>query len=109
MRRITIASAVIIVLGATASNALAHDQWADGGPVPAWVKQQCCGVSDAHHLRPAQVHVTAAGYRIDGYREVIPQKTLLPSQDGDWWVFYRDYPNGTQSQVYCFFGPPQGS
>jgi hypothetical protein len=34
----------------------AHDYWADGKPVPNWVKTSCCGPADAHHLRPDQVH-----------------------------------------------------
>ena len=89
--------------------ALAHDQWADGGPVPAWVKEQCCGLADAHHLTPEQVHVTSDGFRIDGYTRAIREDRLLPSPDGSWWVFYRTYDDGSQSAVYCFFGPPNGS
>ena len=89
--------------------AWAHDKWADGEAVPAWVKRQCCGVSDAHHLRSDQVHVTADGYRLDGYKTTVPDNQRLPSPDGSWWVFYRDYADGTQSPIYCFFGPVQGS
>ncbi len=89
--------------------ARAHDVWADGEAVPGWVKQQCCGISDAHHLRSDQVHTTADGYRLDGYNAVVLDRQRLPSPDGSWWVFYRDYPDGTQSPVYCFFGPVQGS
>ena len=83
-----------------AQRATAHDVWADGDPVPAWVKAQCCGISDAHHLRAEQVHVTAEGYRLDGYRAIVGESRLLPSPDGTWWVFYRDYADGSQSSVY---------
>lgn len=93
----------------TTGVALAHDQWSDGEPVPNWVKSQCCGISDAHHLRAEQVHVTAGGYRLDGYGQILPENQLQPSPDGSWWVFYRDYPDGSQSSVYCFFGPENGS
>ena len=93
----------------TSLSAAAHDQWADGGPVPAWVKAQCCGASDAHHLTPDQVHVTPDGYKLDGYTRVIREDRLLPSPDGSWWVFYRTYDDGSQSTVYCFFGPERGS
>src|SRR3954471_16032782 len=31
--------------------AVAHDQWSDGSPIPAWVSNYCCGVADAHRLR----------------------------------------------------------
>jgi hypothetical protein len=92
-----------------ASHVQAHERWADGGSVPPWVKAQCCGAADAHHLTPAQVHVTPTGYKVDGYDTIIPEARLLPSPDGEWWVFYRDKVNGNQGPVYCFFGPTQGS
>ena len=44
----------------------AHDHWVTGEPVPAWVKTECCGPKDAHHLRPDQVRRNAAGdYVVD--------------------------------------------
>lgn len=87
----------------------AHERWSNSEPIPAWVKEQCCGPTDVHHLRPDQVHLTADGYLLDGYRALINESHLTPSPDGEWWVFYRDYPDGSQSAVYCFFGPIQGS
>ena len=87
----------------------AHDAWSNGDPVPAWVKEQCCGPADAHHLSAEQVHVTPDGYRLDGYTRVIREDRLLPSPDGSWWGFYRNYDDGSQSTVYCFFGPERGS
>ena len=89
--------------------ARAHDEWANGDPIPGWVKSQCCGPSDAHHLTAEQVHVTPEGYRLDGYSRVIKEDRLLPSPDGSWWVFYRNFDDGSQSTVYCFFGPNRGS
>ena len=52
-------------------------------------------------------------YEIDGYHGnggKISKKVAIPSQDGNYWIFYRDYPETTQSQssqsgVYCFFVP----
>ncbi len=88
-----------------AAGASAHDQWANGEPVPAWVKRACCGPEDAHHLQPDQVHVSPAGWRVDGYRGAIPNGTELPSPDGSYWIFYRDLSDGSQSSVYCFFVP----
>ncbi len=87
----------------------AHERWASGDPVPAWVKAQCCGPADAHRLTAGQVHLTPEGYRVDGYSRAIKQDRLLPSPDGSWWVFYRDYDDGSQSTVYCFFGPEPAS
>jgi hypothetical protein len=109
MKPLPVFTALLVGCGAWAAPARAHDTLADGEPVPAWVKSQCCGVSDAHHLTAQQVHATTGGYRLDGYSQVIADKQKLPSPDGTWWVFYRDYPDGSQSSVYCFFGPDEGS
>ena len=94
---------------ACASPAQAHERWANGDPIPAWVKAECCGPADAHHLTSDQVHEVDGGFQVDGYDDkgvprTIPAGKLLPSQDGDWWVFYRRYEDGTVSPVYCIFG-----
>jgi hypothetical protein len=94
---------------AMSAPAPAHDRWVDGSAVPAWVARQCCGPADAHHLRPDQVHRVADGYAVDGYKYHIPEPRLDPSPDGEWWLFYRTYPDGDQSPPYCFFGPAMGS
>ena len=71
-----------------AAPAVAHDQWANGDPVAGWVKSACCGPADAHHLRPDQVTLNARGdYVVDGYREPLPARIALPSQDGNYWIF----------------------
>ena len=87
------------------SAAHAHDRWDNGEPVPAWVKTECCGPKDAHHLRPDQVRRNAAGdYVVDIYPDPIPAHMALPSQDGDYWLFfYNDY--GFYGGVRCFFVP----
>jgi hypothetical protein len=86
--------------------AQAHDVWANGKDVPPWVKAACCGPEDVHHLRPDQVHrVSDDYYMVDGYNRRIPARNALPSQDGDYWIFYRDDGSGAQSTVYCFFVP----
>ena len=106
---------LIAILGALAAvPACAHDQWANGAPVPFWVKSSCCGPADAHHLTPDQVHRYSDYYRVDGYNRRIPIAVALPSQDGDYWIFYREKDgapgvngagSGGQSGVYCFFVP----
>jgi hypothetical protein len=106
---------LIAILAALAAlPACAHDQWSNGAPIPAWVKTSCCGPEDAHHLTPDQVHRYDDYYRVDGYHRRIPIAVALPSQDGDYWIFYRDKDgapgiNGAgsdgQSGVYCFFVP----
>jgi hypothetical protein len=87
-------------------SAYAHNEWADGSKIPDWVKASCCGPADAHHLRPDQVHrVSDDYYMVDGYTHRIPANQALPSQDGDYWIFYRDDGASGQSGVYCFFVP----
>ena len=86
----------------------AHDVWANGEVVPDWVKKSCCGPQDVHHLQPDQVHVTPQGWRVDGYPDVIPMGSEMPSQDGDYWIFYRVLSNGDYTRVYCFFAPFSG-
>ena len=104
-----LALGVAAVLACASATARAHDRWADGEPVPAWVREQCCGPADAHHLRADQVHRTPEGYVIDGYAYRIPEPRLDPSPDGEWWLFYRTYPDGGQSPPFCFFGPDLAS
>ena len=104
------------------SPTLAHDYWANGKGVPEWVKNACCGPADAHHLRPDQVHRSENYYYVDGYSSRIPAGKALPSEDGDYWIFYTDaglqcapvIGDGAsqkcrlvdqQSDVYCFFVP----
>jgi hypothetical protein len=87
--------------------ACAHEQWANGNPVPDWVKSSCCGPEDVHHLTAQQVHAMSDGWHVEGYRDVLPYGRELPSQDGDYWIFYKSYPDGSQTPVYCFFAPPK--
>lgn len=47
MLRLVLAVSVVYC----SSPAVAHDQLANGEGVPAWVKSQCCGVSDAHQSK----------------------------------------------------------
>jgi len=101
-----IARIAVLLFALSAGGAEAHDYWSDGKPVPDWVKASCCGPADAHHLRPDQVHrISDDFYAVDGYVRRIPVGQALPSQDGDYWIFYRDDGDGSQSGVYCFFVP----
>jgi hypothetical protein len=103
-----IAAGVGIAFGMPLS-AWAHDQWADGSPVPAWVKSKCCGERDVHHLKPEQVHRVDGGYLVDGHDGVIPLSQTDPSQDGDYWIFGSTVRSGDDppkiGDVRCFFIP----
>jgi hypothetical protein len=102
MCRSITALAVALALFRTAH---AQDRWNNGEPVPAWVKTVCCGPNDVRHLRPEQVRRNAAGdYEVDIYPFPIPARMALPSQDGEYWLFfYKDY--GLDGMVRCFFVP----
>jgi hypothetical protein len=88
----------------------AHDRWGDGGQIPAWVKQSCCGENDVHWYRPEAVKVTARGYELPNYPAVIPMDEALPSpsNDGLYWVFFAKRQDGAAPAVYCFYVPPTG-
>jgi hypothetical protein len=79
--------------------------------IPDWIQSTCCGPEDVHHLTAAQVQRNDDGtYQVDGYRQPIPAARAQPSQDSDYWIFYRDTASSTggdssQSGVYCFFIP----
>ena len=101
---------------ASVLSATSHDEWANGQPVPAWIKAACCGPADAHRLRPDQVHDMGEYYQVDGYSKQIakfmlvdghrvPAYNVIPSQDGSYWLFYRDQITGGQSDPFCFFVP----
>ena len=104
-----LAIVVALLMIALAGRARAHDRWANNEPVPPWVKSVCCGPEDVHHLRPEQVQISPDGYRVDGYPDPIPVEQALPSPDGDYWIFYKRFPAGDVSKVYCFFTPFSGT
>ncbi len=83
-----------------------HDQWSNGSPVPAWIKQYCCGPDDIHHYRGDQVRVTPEGFILPDYPDAVPFEKALPSMDGDYWAFFKVYPGGGMTSVICFFAPP---
>ena len=88
-----------------ASLAQAHDKWADGTKVPAWVKSICCGEGDAH-MDPKLTR-TDQGYLVDNLIYPKPYALVLPSQDGHVWAFYNP-DMGPGAAVYCLFIPMTG-
>ena len=109
LKRSAAAVAALVALGAPAN---AHTQWANGEPVPSWVRAICCGPNDVHHLRPDQVSLRGDGYHIEGYPDAIPESNAQPSPDGEYWAFYRAVSTDagvSYSNIYCFFTPFQGT
>lgn len=96
----------LLVLLTGLGMARAHDRWADGSPVPAWVKSFCCGPADVHHYAYSEVKVTPEGLMLPDYHKPVPLSRALPSEDGDYWAFFITYANGEQSEIYCLFVPP---
>jgi len=84
---------------------IAHERWADGTPVPAWIKAACCGVADAHRLTVGQIKHVDGGWLIEGYNYLVPDDRVAPSQDEFVWIFYRSYGDGVQSRPFCVFIP----
>ncbi len=107
MRSQGLAGGLLLAGAFVAGPALAHDYWADGEPVPAWVKASCCGPQDVHHLRAGAVHIMADGYHIDGLTTVIPIARALPSPDGSYWGFW-NAGNEPNPVIFCFFAPVNG-
>jgi hypothetical protein len=98
----------ILLMCAIPAPADAHDFWSNGDKVPAWVKAECCGPQDVHHLRPGAVHIEQDGYHIDGIKTVVPIARALPSPDGDYWAFWN--PAGEpEPAIFCFFAPLNGA
>lgn len=102
---LAVLAALIFILLVMASPSQAHNAWADGSKIPDWVKASCCGPADAHRLQPEQITRDGDYYLVEGYRRPIPVSQALPSQDGNYWVFYKDLDNGDQSGIYCLFVP----
>ena len=92
---------------AFAGHAYAHDEWGDGTPVPAWVKEACCGPKDVHRLRADQcVQMSNGNWRVDGYKGEVNKlgPIYMNEHDGYCWAFYNDFGNaGQQSNMYCLF------
>ena len=86
-----------------AERAAGHDQWANGSPVPSWVKAACCGPDEAHRLTLAQFHKVTTGWAIEGIANVVPDDRVFPSQDGWVWGFWS--PEGKDAFVQCLFVP----
>ena len=112
MRRALIAAALAVIVAAPAA---AHDEWADGRPVPPAVRSGCCGKGDAHWLKPDQVHPVKGGYMFDGWPDLIPYDRVEPSPDGEIWGFWSFSPASTgfhgetlpaSRNLWCVFMPP---
>jgi len=96
---------VTAVLLAYPRRAHAHDHWNDGTPVPAWVKNACCGASDQHQFDDEDVHELKEGLKVDGYPGgVIPWSKVTPSPDGKTWIFYSKYSDGSFLLRCAFHG-----
>jgi hypothetical protein len=87
----------------TSDFALGHDKWANGNPVPTWVKSACCGPDEAHHLDLSQVRKVKSGWRVEGITNIVPEDRVYPSQDGQVWGFWS--PDNADAFVQCLFVP----
>jgi len=81
-KRLIVAAAL-----AAAGPAGAHDFWANGEPVPAWVKSSCCGPQDVHRLRRRRGACHGGRVSHRWLDDVVPISRALPSPDGSYWAF----------------------
>jgi hypothetical protein len=101
------------------TSASAHDRWANGKPIPDWVKQACC-VEDYQTIDERRVHRVMGpdpttqewellGYRVDGFYNLVPVDRRFDSEDGLTWIFYGvpyssdDIVSDMSPAIYCLF------
>ena len=99
----------LLAIGAlvAAGPAYGHDRWGNGDPVEPWVKAQCCGPSDVHHIPASAIHIMPDGYHIDGINTVVPMSRALPSPDSTYWAFWNENAEPNPN-IFCFFAPIPG-
>ncbi len=80
------------------TSASAHDQWSNGKPIPEWVKKNCCANESPQVIDERRVHRVIGtdpithvygviGYRVDGFKNIIPVERRYDSEDGLTWIF----------------------
>lgn len=118
--------ALLALLALVSTKVLAHDKWANGDPIPEWVKKACCNGNEAHDLGEGgdKVHVRlkdgeVVAYNVDGFNNQVDPTKVHPSEDNHTWAFYggpayeddhhhiaAPLPGDTSNFViYCLFVP----
>ncbi len=87
------------------NQAKAHDQWADGSAVPAWVKSACCGPQDVHVIDSEDVTGPnkQGMYHVKDVDALVPSDRVYDSLDGVTYAFYAPYGTAETRHVYCLF------
>jgi hypothetical protein len=101
------------------TSASAHDQWANGKPIPDWVKQACCAENyqtiderRVHRLMgsdPLTNKWGPLGYKVDGFHNIVPVDRRFDSEDGLTWIFYGlpysidEFVSDMSPAIYCLF------
>jgi hypothetical protein len=96
--------AVVVACLLGAVKAEAHDTWANGMTIPAWVKKACCGEDDVHRLNLDDVTQEADGWHIAGIEGPVREDHVFASQDEHVWGFWSPYLHRGEN-VYCLFVP----
>jgi hypothetical protein len=103
MRRALAAFGATLTLAATAS---AHDYWPTASRFPTGSRPRAAGRPMRITCGPTKCTASPTTiYEVDGYHRRVPVSQALPSQDRDYWIFYRDDRSDGQSGMYCFFVP----
>lgn len=104
---------LLAILALVSTKVLAHETWANGDPIPEWVKKACCNGHEAHDLGEGgdMVHVVLkdgeiVAYTVDGFNNRIEAKKVHPSEDNHTWVFYGG--SGYEDDHHHVAPPPPG-
>ncbi len=99
------ARAVVVAMLLGATKAHSHDHWANGAPIPSWVKQRCCNGDEAVDLggvgivHPLSKDGVVVAYKVDGFNDPVQAARTFPSQDGEVWAFLHNM------TIWCLFVP----
>jgi len=79
--------------------------WANGQPIPEWVKNLCCNGNEAHMLDESAVSQDAQGhYHVQGYNNVPRDDHVFASMDGHVWMFVSIF-GAPNAAIWCLFIP----
>ena len=80
--------------------AFGHDHWIDHSGYVGPDGVHCCGPNDCFEVPAAEIGISAEGYILRGYKEVVPYREAQASEDGKYWRCKR-----LDGSRRCFFAP----
>jgi hypothetical protein len=79
----------------------------------SWYPPACCSGDedhgDCHRVATSKVSEVEGGYRVEGFKDVVPYKQVRPSQDADYHICegpnYSEWGGSDSPWIRCFFAP----